>query len=551
MARSSLARHVTQDFPRSFWIAELLVTLAVLGGVRFTIRAATEWTPERGQTTNSPLRRPTLLYGAGRTGASMAASAVRKPQAGVLPVGFLDDDPHLAGGMVGDLRIFGGLTALDSAIAATGAEALVITMPDAPGTTIRQVVDAALARGLDVRTVPSMSDLLDGTLDAYRVRRVQVEDLLRRTTATEHAAAVHETIGDRVVLITGAGGSIGSELARQVFALGPRRLILVDRAESALYLVQRELEAKRVRDDTLGELRAHLANVASRAAMDRLISAERPDVIFHAAAYKHVPMMEEHPSDAAHVNVGGTMALLDAAIAYDVERFVLVSTDKAVRPTSVMGASKRVAEMLVAEAARRTGRPYVSVRFGNVLGSNGSVVPIFKEQLEKSEALTITHPEMSRYFMTIHEAAWLIVDAAALGHEGDLFVLDMGDPIRIVDLARDLVRLAGRDPDTQPMDVVGLRPGEKLHEELFYAAERVEPTTVAKVLRATPQPPPADLREQVNMLLSIATGGRESDLRTALLDFASRSNDGSEERLEEPARWPSRSSPPNGDTPFR
>jgi FlaA1/EpsC-like NDP-sugar epimerase len=524
----------SQNFPRSFWIGELLVTLAVLGGVRFAIRAATEWAPDTSQIAG-PQRRPTLLYGAGRTGASMATSAMRKPKAGVLPVGFLDDDPHLAGGLVGDLRIFGGLDALDAAIAATGAEALLITMPDAPGTKIRQVVDSALARGLDVRTVPSMSDLLDGTLDAYRVRRVQVEDLLRRTTGTEHPAAVHEIIGDRVVLITGAGGSIGSELARQVFALGPRRLILVDRAESALYLVQRELEAKRGRDDTLGELRAHLANVASRAAMDRLVSAERPDVIFHAAAYKHVPMMEEHPSDAAHVNVGGTMALLDAAIANEVERFVLVSTDKAVRPTSVMGASKRVAEMLVAEAAQRTGRPYVSVRFGNVLGSNGSVVPIFKEQLEKSEPLTITHPEMSRYFMTIHEAAWLIVDAAALGQQGDLFVLDMGDPIRIVDLARDLVRLAGRDPDTQPMDVVGLRPGEKLHEELFYAAERVEPTTVAKVLRASPQPPPVDLRDQVTTLLALATGGRESDLRIALLDFAARSGDGSEDAFGGPA----------------
>ena len=525
---------VTDNFPRSFWIGELLVTLAVLGGVRFAIRAATEWTPQTSQVSNI-LRRPTLLYGAGRTGALFATSASRKPKAGVLPVGFLDDDPHLAGGLVGDLRIFGGLEALDTAIAATGAEVLLITMPEAPGTTIRQVVDAALARGLDVRTVPPMSDLLDGTLDAYRVRRVQVEDLLRRTTGTEHAAAVHDVISDRVVLITGAGGSIGSELARQVFALAPRRLILVDRAESALYLVQRELEAKRGRDETLGELRAHLANVASRAAIDRLIATERPDVIFHAAAYKHVPMMEEHPSDAAHVNIGGTLALLDAAVAHGVERFVLVSTDKAVRPTSVMGASKRIAEMLVAEAAQRTGRPYVSVRFGNVLGSNGSVVPIFKEQLEKSEPLTITHAEMSRYFMTIPEAAWLIVDAAALGNCGDLFVLDMGEPIRIVDLARDLVRLAGRDPDTQPIDIVGLRPGEKLHEELFYAAERVEPTSVAKVLRATPQPPPADVLDQVHGLLAIATGGREDELRTALLDFASPSDDGSDPELDDPA----------------
>jgi len=508
----------TAGFPRSFWLVEMLISGALLGGARFAIRAATDWAP-RSAPVAVTNRRATLFYGAGRTGVLMARSARRKLDAGVVPVGFLDDDPDLEGGLVANLRVFGGLEALDQAIATTGAQALLITMPSATGKTIRRVVDAAMARGLEVRTVPSMDVLLDGTIDAFRVRRVQVEDLLRRTTAGEHAAAVHEIIRDRTVLITGAGGSIGSELARQVFSLDPRRLILVDRAESALYLIQRELEAKTGRDEGFGRIRAVLANVASRPAMDRLISYEKPDIIFHAAAYKHVPMMEEHPSDAVFVNIGGTLALLDAAMAAGVERFVLVSTDKAVRPSSVMGASKRVAEMLVADAAQRTGRPYVSVRFGNVLGSNGSVVPIFQDQLEKGEPLTITHTEMTRYFMTIPEASWLIVDAAALGSSGDLFVLDMGEPIRILDLARDLVRLAGRDPDTQPMNIVGLRPGEKLQEELFYEAEQVQPTSVAKVLRANAQPPPATVRDDVRGLLAMATGGRENQLRAVLLDY--------------------------------
>jgi FlaA1/EpsC-like NDP-sugar epimerase len=418
--------------------------------------------------------------------------------------------------------VFGDIRALPKAVEATRAQAVLITMPSAPGNHIRQVVDAALAMGLEVRTVPSMNDLLDGTLDAYRVRRVQVADLLRRPTGNTHSTAVYETLRDRTVVITGAGGSIGSELARQVFSIGPRRLVLVDRAESPLYLVQRELESRRVRGQGHGEVRAHLANVASRAAMDRLIATETPDVIFHAAAYKHVPMMEEHPSDAVHVNIGGTLSLLDAAVAAGVDRFVLVSTDKAVRPTNVMGASKRVAEMLVADAACRTGKAYVSVRFGNVLGSTGSVVPIFQEQLEKSEPLSITHPEMTRYFMTIPEASWLILDAAAIGTSGDLFVLDMGDPIRIVDLARDLVRLAGRDPETQPMDIVGVRPGEKLHEELFYDAERVEPTSVPKVLKAAADRPPVTLRDDVRSLLALATGAHEDRLRDALLTFVSR-----------------------------
>jgi FlaA1/EpsC-like NDP-sugar epimerase len=343
---------------------------------------------------------------------------------------------------------------------------------------------------------------------------------------------VYDTLRDKTVVITGAGGSIGSELARQVFSIGPRRLVLVDRAESALYLVQRELESRRARGQGGGEVRAHLANVASRAAMDRMIAAETPDVIFHAAAYKHVPMMEEHPSDAVHVNIGGTLSLLDAAVAAGVERFVLVSTDKAVRPSNVMGASKRVAEMLVADAARRTGKSYVSVRFGNVLGSTGSVVPIFQEQLEKSEPLSITHPEMTRYFMTIPEASWLILDAAAIGTSGDLFVLDMGDPIKIVDLARDLVRLAGRDPETQPMDIVGIRPGEKLHEELFYDVERVEPTSVPKVLKAAADEPPATLREDVRALLAIATGGQEDYLRRALLRYVRRTTAARDEAAE-------------------
>ena len=508
----------TAGFPRSFWLAEILISGATLGGVRFTIRAISDWRP-RSLPVAVTDRRATLFYGAGRTGVLMARSARRKPNAGVLPVGFLDDDPALMGGLVASLRVFGGLEALDRAIAATGAKALLITMPSATGKTIRRVVDAAMAHGLETRTVPSMDVLFDGTLDAYRVRRVQVEDLLRRTTGVEHAPAVHEIIAGRTVLITGAGGSIGSELARQVFSLGPRRLILVDRAESALYLIQRELEAKVGRDEGFETLRAHLANVASRPAMDRLISYEKPDVIFHAAAYKHVPMLEEHPSDAVYVNIGGTLALLDAALAAGVERFVLVSTDKAVRPSSVMGASKRVAEMLVADAANRTGHPYVSVRFGNVLGSNGSVVPIFQDQLEKGEPLTITDPEMSRYFMTIPEASRLILDAGALGTNGDLFVLDMGEPIRILDLARDLVRLAGRDPDTQPMNIVGLRPGEKLHEELFYEAERVQPTSVSKVLRAIAQPPPARVRDDVRAMLAMATGAQENQLRAALLDY--------------------------------
>jgi len=531
---SSLANTTWLDgFPRSFWLAEALVSVAILGGVRFGIRASSEPASSATQR-NSADRRATLLYGAGHTGVLLARSAMRDPHSRVVPVGFLDDDPRLSGGTIAGIRVYGGLTTLARAVEETRAQTLLITMPGAPGSAIRRVVDAALALQLDVRTVPSMTDLLDGTVDADRVRRVRVEDLLRRPMVTEHAAGVAEIIQGKTVLITGGGGSIGSELARQVFALGPRRLVLVDRAESPLYLIQRELETRRNHGKGRGELRIHLANVASRATITRLVTSEAPNVIFHAAAYKHVPMMEEHPSDATHVNIGGTMVMLDAAAAAGVDRFVFVSTDKAVRPSSVMGASKRIAEMLVADTARRTGRPYVSVRFGNVLGSTGSVVPIFQEQLENGEPLTVTHPDMTRYFMTIPEASWLILDAAALGRDGDLFVLDMGEPVRIMDLAHDLIRLAGRDPASQPIETVGLRPGEKIHEELFYDAEEVEETASPKVLRAIAPLASTDVREYAQRLVRMASGDDEGALREALLRYVqTRADVRSEEDLPE------------------
>ncbi len=510
---------VPAGFPRSFWPAEMLLSIALLGGSRFAIRAAYDWAPHSGANLNTA-RRLTLLYGAGRTGVLMARSAERNPDAGIVPVGFLDDDRSLAGNIVAGLRVYGGRDELAKIADLTGARTLLITMPSAPGATVRPIVDEALALGLEVRTVPPLTDLLDGTVDAYRMRRIRVEDLLRRPIVTDHVAGVSEIVQDRVVMITGAAGSIGSELARQVFALGPSRLILVDRAESPLYLLQRELEARKDHGKGHGELQIQLANITNRESMDQLISAEVPSVIFHAAAYKHVPMMESHPSDAMFVNVSGTMAVLDAAARAGVERFVLVSTDKAVRPTSVMGASKRLAEMLVADTARRTGRAYVSVRFGNVLGSNGSVVPIFQEQLENGEPLTITDPAMTRFFMTIPEAAWLILDASALGRSGDLFVLDMGEPVKIMDLAHDLVRLAGRDPESQPIEIVGLRPGEKLHEELFYASEQVQPTENPKVLRAAASEAPTTVRDDVARLMSLASGQTEDLLRRALLEYA-------------------------------
>ena len=495
-----------------------MFSLAFSGGSRFAIRGLTDAAATLHVDGATISLTPALLFGAGRAGATMARSAVREPRSGVRPVGFLDDDRSRWGSTVAGLPVFGDLSRIELAIQATGARMLLITMPTAPGSAVRRVMDRALAAGLEVRTVPGVHELLDGSLDAFRTRRVRVEDLLSREQVTIHAPGVAEAIRDRVVMVTGAGGSIGSELARQIFALNPRTLLLVDRAESPLYMIYRELELRRLGGHGGGELTMHLANVASRSVIRRLVEDTRPDVIFHAAAYKHVPMMEEHPSEGVQVNVGGTLAILEAAVAADVPRFVLVSTDKAVEPSSVMGATKRMAEWLVADAARRTGRPYVSVRFGNVLGSAGSVLPLFQRQLENGEPLTVTDPEMTRYFMTIQEAGWLILDAAAIGRPGDVLVLDMGEPVRIMDLATDLIRLSGRDVDRVPIQITGLRPGEKLHEKLFYEFESVDVTDVAKILRVQESVVPSDIVNQSRRLLAMALGDTEDELRRTLFE---------------------------------
>jgi len=501
----------------SFWFLEFLFALTVLGGARFAIRAVNEIAVARASG-EGRIRVPALLFGSGREGVVMARSALADRRAKVLPVGFLDDNPAGWGKTIAGLNVFGGLSALDDAVRRTGARMLLITMSNAPGASVRKIMAAAQAAGLDVRRVPAVHELLDGTFDTSRIRRIRVEDLLTREQVTTHAPGVEAIIRDQVVMVTGAGGSIGSELARQIFALRPRSLVLVDRAESPLYMIERELDLRNRDGSSETELSVHMANVVSRKIIGRLIERTRPSVIFHAAACKHVPMMEEHPSESVHVNVGGTQAVLDAAVEAGVGRFVLVSTDKAVEPSSVMGATKRLAEWLVAEAAIRTGRPYVAVRFGNVLGSQGSVLPVFERQLERGEALTITHPDMTRYFMTLQEAGWLILDAGAIGMPGDLFVLDMGEPVKIIDMARDLVRLAGRDPNEVDIEITGLRPGEKLKEKLYYDAEMVRDTDVPKISRVLDPQPPPDVRRVVARLLAMADGDREAKLRSALFE---------------------------------
>jgi FlaA1/EpsC-like NDP-sugar epimerase len=527
-------------FPRSFFVLEGLLTLAGFGGARFLIRASAEW---QGWRPGDPDRRgraeegraarvPTLVYGAGDIGvATLRTIGAARDGLGMRVVGLVDDDRAKRSQIVRGQRIMGGITELEDIARVTGARRLLIAIPTASGDVVRRAVEDATKLGLETRTVPALADLVSGRLNAAAIREVKVEDLLRREPVRIDESGLRELIAGRCVLVTGAGGSIGSELARQVFALDPARLVLVDRAEGPLYDIERELHFAARRDSGTvareGRPRAviadRLANVANYTVMRSILEQENPVLVLHAAAYKHVPMMEQHPADAVYTNIGGTLATVRACVEAGVERFVLVSTDKAVAPSSVMGSTKRLAELAVAEIARASGRAYVAVRFGNVLGSSGSVVPLFQRQLAEGMPLTVTDPEMTRYFMTIPEAARLILEAALIGAAGDLFVLDMGEAVRIVDLARDLARLAGRDPDSVPIQYIGLRPGEKLHETLFYESETIEPTAHPKVLRARgshvgaiPTPAGVDVLAELDALVEVGTSGNHDEARSRL-----------------------------------
>ncbi|MEZ0239570.1 MAG: SDR family NAD(P)-dependent oxidoreductase [Chloroflexota bacterium] len=469
----------TNGYPRSVFVIEALLLLALVGGSRFALRAGIERSDRGG---NGREAVPVLVYGAGEVGATVTRVADRDPAAGIKVAGFLDDDPAKRGSQLLGRPVFGDLDQLSIAIQRTGARELVVAIPDAPGETVRRAFQASRAAGLEVRTVPPPRDLLSGRGTVTALRKVSVEDLLRRAPVAVDLDSVAGYLNGASVLVTGGGGSIGAELVRQIRVMGPQVLTVVDNHEEALWAVEGELG-----EGAQGagvQLVPRLVDVRSPEAIEAVIAQARPDVVFHAAALKHVPIVELQPSEGVMTNVVGTLNTLRACELAGVKRFVLISTDKAVDPIGAMGLTKRLAEHLTVAAAERTGRPYVAVRFGNVLGSSGSVVPTFQRQLAEGRPLTVTHPDVTRFFMTIGEAVSLILEAAANPSSGDIYVLDMGAPIKIVDLARDLVSLTGLDPDSVPILYTGLRAGERLHEALLHDDETTEPTQNPGLMRA-------------------------------------------------------------------
>jgi FlaA1/EpsC-like NDP-sugar epimerase len=472
----------TPGYPRSIFAIEALLEVAFVGGARFAIRASLERRGISGGTDEELGLVPTIVYGAGETGATVARVAARDPEAHLSIVGFIDDDPAKHGSRLLGKRVFGGLEALPKAAHSGHASQLLVAMPTASGQAIRRAFERGQDLGLEVRTVPHPRELIGGETLTSRIRRVSVEDLLRREPVEIDADAVAGYLNGMSVLVTGGGGSIGSELVRQILAMGPRQITVLDNHEEALWSIEREL-AERIAGSPGVTFETILADIRSPEAAEAVFGRARPEVVFHAAALKHVPIVELSPAEGVMTNVLGTANVLAASEHADVRRFVLISTDKAVEPIGAMGATKRLAELLTVAAAGRTGRPYVAVRFGNVLGSSGSVIPIFQRQLEQGRPLTITNSDATRYFMTIPEAVSLILQAGATAVGGDIYVLDMGQPVKIVDLARDLIRLSGLDPERVPIVYTGLRAGERLHEALFYDHETTERTAHESILR--------------------------------------------------------------------
>jgi FlaA1/EpsC-like NDP-sugar epimerase len=425
--------------------------------------------------------RRTIVVGAGVAGGMIMRELVENAQLGMYPVALLDDDPRKQGQRLHNVPVLGPVRDLPKVASVVAATDVVIAMPSASGRAIREVVRIARTAGLETRTVPGLYEILSGEKRVSALRQIEIQDLLRREPIKTDLAQVASLVRERVVMVTGAGGSIGSELCRQLARLEPHRIVAVGRGENSIFELLQELGRtfpKVTIVPVIGDVRDHTR-------MANVIGTHRPFSVFHAAAHKHVPLMEANVAEAVLNNVLGTQNVVTLSAEHDVEHFVLISTDKAVRPTSVMGATKRIAEHVVHECAVRRESGYVSVRFGNVLGSRGSVVPTFMRQIADGGPVTITHPDMTRYFMTIPEAVQLVLQAAALGDQGEVFVLDMGEPVRVCDLATDLIRLSGLEPGLDiEVHFTGARPGEKLYEELFFKGAQMVPTDHPKILRA-------------------------------------------------------------------
>ncbi|MBI4727347.1 polysaccharide biosynthesis protein [candidate division TA06 bacterium] len=463
-------------YPRSVIIIEWLGDVMLIGGIRMVFRLWSQGRLKAAAKDKACSR--VLIVGAGDAGEMVARQMLAHPEYGYQPVGFVDDDPLKQGKKIHGITIGGGRKDIYKLVEQKEADAIVIAIPSAPGPVVKEVVEQCQKAKLKFKIIPGIKEIISGEVGINQIRDIELEDLLRRPAINVNLEEIAGYLSGKSVLVSGAGGSIGSELCRQIASFKPGRLLLAGKGENSLYHIAFELaqRSKTVKLETL------ICDVGDAPRVNCIFSQYKPEVVFHAAAHKHVPMMEQNPGEAVKNNIFGTKTLAEAALAHGAERFVLVSTDKAVNPTSVMGATKRISEKVIMGFNGQKKTKFLAVRFGNVLGSSGSVVPLFKKQIAAGGPVTVTHPDMKRYFMTIPEAVQLVIQAGAMGQGGEVFVLDMGQPVKIVDLARDMIKLSGLEPETDiGIEFTGLRQGEKLYEELLTAEEGINTTKHAQI----------------------------------------------------------------------
>jgi FlaA1/EpsC-like NDP-sugar epimerase len=503
---------ITSRVPLSVLFNGGVLSVLLLAAPRLLMRMGGWHSLGLGSRKHTP--RNVVIAGAGAAGQMILKEIHGNPALGLNPVGFIDDDPSRQGLRIGHLPILGTLQEVTKIAPKYRVEEVIIAMPTASGAVVRSIVQAAVDLGIKTRTMPSLGEILTGEVSVETLRSVEIQDLLRREPVRTDLHQVARLAQDRTVLVTGAGGSIGSELCRQLAVLGPSAVVLVGHGENPIFEILNELRRKH----PALRIAPVIADIRDERRVREIFTAHRPFAVFHAAAHKHVPLMEENVVEAVTNNVLGTRNIVDAAIEHGVKHFVFISTDKAVHPTNVMGATKRVAEHVVRRAAQKYNKNFVAVRFGNVLGSRGSVVPTFVQQIQEGGPVTVTHPEMRRYFMTIPESVQLVLQAGAMGKGGETFMLDMGEPVRVVDLARDLIRLSGL-VEGQDIEIqfTGIRPGEKLYEEMFFSDELAERTEHPKVLRGRTDTIDNWSERLINQLIHSAIAGDTPENLKAML----------------------------------
>jgi FlaA1/EpsC-like NDP-sugar epimerase len=508
--------HPVKGFPlpRSIAVLDWLLLLAFIAGTRLIARSLIE---RPGAASLVARGKEVIVVGAGDAAQLVIREMLKNPALGYTPIGLIDDDPRKKNLRLHGIRVLGTSAELSHILRDNLADEVLIAIPSASGGTRQRIVEIAQAAGVPVKTLPGIYELISGDHNlAGQIRAVQVEDVLGREQIEVDLRAVAKYLAGETVLVTGAGGSIGAELCRQIARVGPARLVLVEQSESALFNIEREL----IDDRGFPAAATVLGDCGDRAKMSQVFERYRPKLVFHAAAYKHVALLEANPLEAVRNNTLATRVIADVAVEYGAARFVLVSTDKAANPKNLLGQSKALCEWIVESYGHRDDvkTRFVAVRFGNVLNSSGSVIPIFRRQIEKGGPVTVTHPEMTRYFMTIPEAVSLIVQAGSMGGRGQVYVLDMGEPVKILDLARNMIRLSGKEPETEiPIAFVGVRPGEKLHEELWTDGETVGPTSHQKILRAARAPIDVEwLEEELGELEEMVQRGDTLDVVSKL-----------------------------------